>query len=520
MRPKLAATSPMAQQVLLERVQGVLTGLGVPHPATYAQGLSYQKRLCLQHFWLACHEFNLSLQWGSLQIEAYLLHLDDEYLVASGIKRHWKVLSDIVGITGRKLSADQKTLYDYVLANCHSVKDDKLPISLELLTSICDNAQFLFAPYDTALFRCLFLVAWGAFMRVCEYTSARSGRKDHNIYAQSVEVTDLGCGVTFLSDKVSKDDPTPKYRFIDWPFLPPFVKQAISLYSSLRPKGAKHFFVREDGRPLTRDDMVDALDLCVLHSPFWRMKYMSHAFRIGGASQARLAGVNILQIQNQGHWGKNSKAVEHYTRQQFLRMTPDQLYAHTKYRRNWTDAKLRYLAKRVVQTPGDRSHKHHLMLQNNFPEFVCKEGASLPYRYPQPQVLYQLKQRKVDRVQGTFIKPYISQRTWELHLHNLQTSIRGLAGKVAAHHASNKDHLELARLKKLHWEMVRDTGAAPPGRYSLRAPHGCHLYGAGCTDRATSDVIRRSSDQPATAGITDRWNCSGHQGLGCTDGCL
>ena len=172
--------------------------------------------------------------------------------------------------------------------------------------------------------------------------------------------------------------------------------------------------------------------------------------------------MNILQIQNQGRWGKNSKAVEHYTRQQFLRMTPDQLYAHTKYRRTWTDAKLRYLAKRVVQTPGDRSHKHHLMLQNNFPEFVCKEGASLPYRYPQPQVLYQLKQRKVDRVQGTFIKPYISQRTRELRLHNLRTSIRGLARKVAAHHASTKDRLELACLKKLCWEMVRDTGATPP----------------------------------------------------------
>ena len=216
--------------------------------------------------------------------------------------------------------------------------------------------------------------------------------------------------------------------------------------------------------------MVDALDLWVLHSPFWRMKYVSHAFRIGGASQARLAGVNILQIQNQGRWGKNSKAVEHYTRQQFLRMTPDQLYAHTKYRRNWTAAKLRYLTKRVVQTPGDRSHKHHRMLQDNFPDFVRAEGASLPHRYPQPQVLYQLKQRKVDRVQGTFTKPYISQRTRELRLHNLRTSIRGLARKVAAHHASNKDRLELARLKKLRWEMVRDAGATPPEAAAAETP--------------------------------------------------
>ena len=161
--------------------------------------------------------------------------------------------------------------------------------------------------------------------------------------------------------------------------------------------------------------------------------------------------------------------MEHYTHQQFLCMSPDQLYAHTKYRRDWTDAKLRYLMKWVVQTPGDCSHKHHLMLQNNFPEFVRKEGVSLPYRYPQPQVLYQLKQRKVDWVQGTFIKPYISHRTRELHLHNLQTSIRGLARKVAAHNASNKDRLDLTRMKKLRWEMVRHTGA-PSDAQALEPP--------------------------------------------------
>ena len=483
MKTPLSATSPAAQQVLLDRVLQVLQGFGVPEPLQYAKSLSYQKKLCLQHFFLACGDCDIPLKWGPLQIEAFLLHLDDQYLVSSGIKRNWKVITDVGALIGRKPTRDQLTLYDYVLANCQLVQDIKLPISQQLLVCMCDNAPLLFAEYDAALFRCLFLVAWGAFMRVGEYTQAREGRKDHNIYEQSVVVTDLGCGVTFLSDKVSADDPTPKYRFIDWPFLPSFAKEAIQRYSDLRPKGAKHFFVHEDGRPLTRDDVVNAIDICVLHSPYWRMRYVSHGFRIGGASQARLAGVNILQIENQGRWGKNSRAVEHYTRQQFLHMSPDQLYEHEKYRKDWTRAKIRYLSKEVVQTPGGATHPHHRLLLERFPKFLAMKGPPFPTRYPQPHIAYRLKQRKWDRLQGTFIKPYISQRTRDLRAHNLRTSIRSLARKVSAHRASPRDRLELACLKRQRAVLAKaEEERAIPGE-TARTP------GPPC-DRATQTTSR------------------------------
>ena len=235
-------------------------------------------------------------------------------------------------------------------------------------------------------------------MRVSEYTSARKDRNDHNIVHDAFHILDEGFGVSFWSDKTSHLDPTPKHRTIPWGFLPDFARSLMEEYRDARPREARYYFVHEDGQPLDYTEFVDLLQTCLLHTSYRMLHVGPHGLRIGGASSARLAGVNILQVRYLGRWTSTSNTIDHYTRTAFVSMPPDRIYEEVKrYRKVWQYPRLAFLARNVVQTgsPSQGVHPHEMMLKEHFPVFYTRCSALLPRSYPASNVVNKLRERKI-----------------------------------------------------------------------------------------------------------------------------
>ena len=122
-------------------------------------------------------------------------------------------------------------------------------------------------------------------------------------------------------------------------------------YRDARPREARYYFVHEDGQPLDYTEFVDLLQTCLLHTSYRMLHVGPHGLRIGGASLARLAGVNILQVRYLGRWTSTSNTIDHYTRTAFVSMPPERIYEEVKrYRKIWQYPRLAFLARNVVQT--------------------------------------------------------------------------------------------------------------------------------------------------------------------------
>ena len=150
---------------------------------------------------------------------------------------------------------------------------------------LCQAADLFFKPYQATLAKCVFLAAWGGFMRTCEFPAPRKGRPDHNVLPESVNVTPDGLGISFWSDKTNTNSGTPKHRLVLWGFLPPGAKQIFQRFKTMRPKAADRFFAKEDGQPLTANEFSCILDACLLQTSHAKLKITGHGMRIGGASQ-------------------------------------------------------------------------------------------------------------------------------------------------------------------------------------------------------------------------------------------
>jgi hypothetical protein len=88
--------------------------------------------------------------------------------------------------------------------------------------------------------------------------------------------------------------------------------EALLAYLAVRPPGGTHLFVWEDGRPLTRANLVFHLKQALGSMGFDMARYSGHSFRIGAATSAAAAGVPDHLIKILGRW--QSDAYQLYVR--------------------------------------------------------------------------------------------------------------------------------------------------------------------------------------------------------------
>ena len=205
-------------------------------------------------------------------------------------------------------------------------------------------------------------------MRVSEYSMGRT-LKCHNVRAGAVEVTKDGLAVEFLSDKSSKYSPCVKHRQVPWNWLPKGAKQVFQKYEEIHPKKVLYHFVRIDGRPLTRKNITDWLNMCVLMTDWRRLRIVPHSMRVGRSSSRHLAGESILSVHFDGRWGEKSGAIKAYTQLGLVSMSPEQIFQKKEcYHRSWTVQHLDYIAHTLIETRGKvDKHPFARNLKKHFP---------------------------------------------------------------------------------------------------------------------------------------------------------
>ena len=460
--PNDAAT----ERCMYQQAVQFITAFNIPEPQIFYANLNQQNKRSLRYIVQAVQTTNVPIRWDDTFFNTLCEHFDILYLASASLSSHFSLVKKLAMAAGHFITPTQEDQMDRIIARGKRALDDKMPISKPLLEELCSAADKLFERYDALLAKSMFLAAWGAFMRVSEYTTERNTsrkkkkKRDHNVAFESVDIEDDGFGITFESDKTSNLFTTPRHRVIQWDFFPTGARQIFDQYVDVRPKGVSKFFVKMDGQPLTRNEFCDFLDSCLLLTRWRSAHCVPHSFRVGGASHARKIGMGILEVQYIGRWTKNSSAIEAYTRPDLLNIEPEDLkQKKPKYVKSWTFRRLRFLAQNAVQTKGDRQHPFHVMLKQEFPRFMSTCEHLLPKQYPSIKATNRLAQQWRDRVSGVFVKKHQLEYTKNKEIHKRRIKLSKEYRRSAVNRARS---IHYGKMQKLN--QIRETAGSSDSR--------------------------------------------------------
>ena len=198
------------------------------------------------------------------------------------LKLQWAFFHSVIQLSPFRLTERMENGFDFVLANCKLINDDKMPVSRKLLKQLLKAADKTFQPYNAILAKTMFLIAWGAYMRICKYLFTRVHLLDHNVHRGAILPGKKGLSVEFFLDKVTKLNAAVKHQLVKWKFLPEGAKSIIKKYIQMCPAVFKYFLCTNDGRPLHRSHAVDFLDTCILQSDHKFLQILPHGMCSGG----------------------------------------------------------------------------------------------------------------------------------------------------------------------------------------------------------------------------------------------
>ena len=137
--------------------------------------------------------------------------------------------------------------------------------------------------YNVLLAKTMFLCAWAFSMRISEFsmmkTSAIGSQKSHNLRADMITTDADGLSACFESDKMSLYHKVQRHCMVPWYKLPEFCRSMVEAFSYAHPEGAQYFFCTFDGQQLCRNDILDILDVCLMHSSYRFLHVTLHSFR-------------------------------------------------------------------------------------------------------------------------------------------------------------------------------------------------------------------------------------------------
>ena len=272
--------------------------------------------------------------------------------------------------------------------------------------------------YNSVLTKSVFISSWGFSMRISEFSQTGQGNKNHNVRSHCVCTSEIGLSITFESDKTSKYGNLIKHRMISWDKLPNNAKDVLETYKKLWPQNAKYFFCKIDGQPLTRNDVINWLDICLLQTEWRKLNITPHSFRQGRASEESLKGSDITDIRHEGCWAHQSKAFDAYARSDLVAIPPSDIYnQYQKHRKKWTSARLKHLSQVVVKTPGyGKVHPHATVLKSEFPSTQRDLHLKLPIMYPHTKSALKLAAAKEAREKETFLKLQEKEQEWHNYI--------------------------------------------------------------------------------------------------------
>ena len=182
-------------------------------------------------------------------------------------------------------------------------RDIRKPFTEQMIVSIVKALPYLvFSSYEIHLYWAVLAWAFGAGLRVSEYTQSKT--VDHNIHYSSIDTVavdgELAFRVTFRSFK-SCPDQFPDFILIQNDNISLCPVSSMVSYLERRPQGDGPLFLTPKG-PLERKDVEQLIAKACDLFRWSKTCYHTHSLRIGRATLWAKQGYNAVQIQNMGRW--------------------------------------------------------------------------------------------------------------------------------------------------------------------------------------------------------------------------
>ncbi len=258
---------------------------------------------------------------------AYIAYLNGKDYAAATIATHVSAFSFVHKINNLPSPSDSfliSRILKKLLIN--SPSDYRKPISPEILIQIIGSLSHICKSYyETSLFRCMFIIAFLAMLRISEFTSGN--RSNHNIMYENVVVNTDNVVLTLLSYKHSAAPVSLVLNAVRNKTMCPV--QAMRSYLINRGTNSGYLFVQADGSPISRSHFTKRLNECLKFCGVDTQNITSHSFRIGGATHAARCGHSDDAVKKMGRWKSN--ALSRYIRLPSLQVgpSPHEMWAPT-----------------------------------------------------------------------------------------------------------------------------------------------------------------------------------------------
>ena len=314
-----------------------LEKLEVPEPSQVMANWSPYRFQGAANLIEACERTGLHLYYGEVQINAFLNYIQEKHYTVTTISSHFATIKLIGKLLGKKPSPKNMIKYRFVRNHRKKLKDNKVPVGRLCLLQLCAAVDLVLMGCTCLLAKTMFLCAYAFSMRISEFsrTTAKNNifEPSHNITGNSVFTSNIGISACFDSDKTSKFDSAIRHRTVKWYKLPDFTRPVVEMYISLRPK-ANHFFCMRDGQELSRGNVLNILDACLLLTDYAHLKVTPHSFRQGMCSEDALAESDPNRIRFVARWSNKSDGSEPYMRSDLVGITLIEIWKRNeKYHR-------------------------------------------------------------------------------------------------------------------------------------------------------------------------------------------
>ena len=182
--------------------------------------------------------------------------------------------------------------------------DVRQPMSIQVLQLFnVSLAKHTYSCYYQSLFKCMFNVAFFAFLCPGEMTASV-----HNLQFHQVQLSGKDVHVTFISFKHYHGRPVTLILTPQKASICPV--SAVKHFVNFRGSAPRPFFANPDGSPVKYSQLLEVFRMLNARVPNSLMS--PHSLRIGAATYATMAGYTQDQVTQMGRW--HSDAVLKYFR--------------------------------------------------------------------------------------------------------------------------------------------------------------------------------------------------------------
>jgi site-specific recombinase XerD len=242
---------------------------------------------------LTSNNMTASLPLSQDTVLAYIAFLDSNGFAASSIASHVLVFNFVHKIQGFANPGDSfviKRVINKLTSN--KPPDARRPITRQLLLSIINGLPFTAkSAYEIALFRCMFITAFTAMLRISEVCSGN--RTNHTLLYEHTLLTPEMVSVTLSTFKHSSGPVTLVLKSDNSELCP---VRAMRAYLQQRGYKPGCLFVFSDDLPVSRSKFVAFLKRCLNYCGEDTKSITSHSFRIGEATNAAQNGYSDDEI--------------------------------------------------------------------------------------------------------------------------------------------------------------------------------------------------------------------------------